>query len=419
MRRMPWWIPWLAIGAVVWLLPGAKLSGVHAATRPEPPGTVLYHETHWHGWGWSQTHGLLTTRATSPDADVAPFAPPNRIPYAVQATIQDVGPTYRPGDRAVVAAGFGILVRGSDDMALPGWYAGPVKGMFTGFVSYPCTLGPCSSLTCTVPGTDPPCATAGAGLLWQAFGWYGTRFHPNHRWHTYRLEVRGDSYRLFIDGLPATALIRIPGYQTYRWVGLWSMYYRIKVRDFRVIALAPASLSATDVHTLQDRALTWSDEVGKPEINAQFLSSEQMAYLWHMDAGILRQHSYALSYSQAWGGGGDATRAHRTRAVHEISDSLTAYRTVEGAQWGFAEEATIDRQAKEARAGFQEVPVASVGEDRYAFQYTEPNGAIVMVLDFRRANYVAHLKVIATPGDDASILDELGSLGATVDQRLS
>lgn len=418
MRSSLSWIRCLAFVGVL-LLPQVNSPVVHASTRAVPAGTLLYRATHWRGWGWRQTHGMLVTRAPLPDADIAPFTPPKGRPYAVQASIQAVGPTYRAGDAAVVAAGFGILVRGSDDVSLPGWYAGPVKGIFTGFVSYPCTVASCASPVCTVPGTDPPCDTAGAGLLWQAFGWYGNRFRPDRRWHTYRLDVWGNAYQLFIDGRAATARVRIPGYDSYRWIGLWSMYYHIKVRDFRVTALAPTRRAAADVTTLERRTLTWSDEVGKPVINAQFLNSRQLARLWQVGTATLDRRGYLLSLSQAWGGGGDTTRPGRTRAVWDVADSLTAFRSVEGSQWGLAEETAIDRRAKEVRTAFQELSIPVVGDDRYAFRFTDGSGNTVMVLDFRRDEYVAHLKLVARPGSDAAVLDELASLGTTVDQRLN
>lgn len=410
-------VRWLAlVGAL--LLP-AHSPVVHAATHVGPSGTVLYQANHWRGWGWRRAHGMLVTSAPSPDAAIAPFTPPQGVPYAVQATIQVFGPTYHPGDPRVVAAGFGILVRASDDIRLPGWYAGSVHGIFTGFVSYPCTISSCTAPVCTVPGTDPPCATAGAGLLWQAFGWYGKRFSPDRHWHTYQLDVRGGTYQVFIDGHPATAPVHIPGYGSYRWIGLWSMYYHIKVRDYRVIAQAPISQHADDVTVLESRAVTWADEVGKPVINAQFLSSGQLAPLWHVGIAGLDRHGYLMSYSQAWGGGGDATRPGRTRVVWDVADSLAAFRSVTGAQWGLAEETALDRQAKEARSAFQEIAVPTVGDDHDAFRFTDASGNTVMVLDFRRGDYVAHLKLVAHPGSDAAVLTELASLGATVDQRLT
>jgi hypothetical protein len=78
--------------------------------------------------------------------------------------------------------------------------------------------------------------TAGAGLA----------FDPGTDWHTYRLEVSGDQYTLFLDGQKMVQHA-LPSYQNPVQVGVFSAYERISVRAFLVVpAGAPVARLAPD-----------------------------------------------------------------------------------------------------------------------------------------------------------------------------
>jgi len=64
----------------------------------------------------------------------------------------------------------------------------------------------------------------------------GTAFDPGMDWHTYRLEVSGNTVRLLID---ATEVARVTDnkYLAAGRVGLWCNKYQLEVRSFTVSGL--------------------------------------------------------------------------------------------------------------------------------------------------------------------------------------
>lgn len=61
----------------------------------------------------------------------------------------------------------------------------------------------------------------------------GAAFDPGMDWHTYRLEVRGNTVRLLIDGAEAASVTDNKYLSTGR-VGLWCNTYQVEVRSFTV-----------------------------------------------------------------------------------------------------------------------------------------------------------------------------------------
>ncbi len=101
---------------------------------------------------------------------------------------------------------------------------------------------------------------ASSGTIWQAELWYGgnggdplsasygalpsvtsldqTTFNPGHQWHTYRVEVRGPSYKLFIDGIAALAGREATFlFRPDQRAGLTADGCSISVSRFRILAL--------------------------------------------------------------------------------------------------------------------------------------------------------------------------------------
>ena len=71
-----------------------------------------------------------------------------------------------------------------------------------------------------------------------------TVYDPGTEWHTYRVEVDENEIHLLIDG-ESIAKVSHDGSLSSGRVGLWSNAARIKIRDFRVIALEPGPEGAT------------------------------------------------------------------------------------------------------------------------------------------------------------------------------
>jgi len=78
---------------------------------------------------------------------------------------------------------------------------------------------------------------AGVGIKGgQPFGGMSSGFEPGKDWHTYRIEVRGNVFTLYIDGTFKGSLTNNRLLSAGR-VGLWSNRYQLEVRSFKVIAL--------------------------------------------------------------------------------------------------------------------------------------------------------------------------------------
>ena len=182
------------------------------APKP-PPGTVLY-EADWssglNGWpgiyGWKVLGGALLNDGTNGEKTnwvAAPYEPglADVSDYAVEAEIQLVA---EPG-----CVTFGVVAR---DM-----YQVGIRLAWNPFY---CNYGD-EAMIRLVGSGDPIAAMA---------------YTRDMEWHTYRVEVKGNTIKLVIDGasIVETADNR---YLTGGKVGLWSVNGQISVRSFKVIAL--------------------------------------------------------------------------------------------------------------------------------------------------------------------------------------
>ncbi len=172
-----------------------------ATPTPPPAGTVLY-ETDWSGglgdWkggpDWQVVGGTLVNDATRPSLSL--LGPPARSPvtnYAVEAQIMRLG-----GD------GFGVYVRHTDNEQ------GYLAGLYLTF------------------------AMISARQPFNSFA--SSEFKNRDGWHTYRLEVRGNTFTMSIDGQRAFEASD-DRYQTGTQFGLWAVNAEIRVRSFKIIAL--------------------------------------------------------------------------------------------------------------------------------------------------------------------------------------
>jgi hypothetical protein len=184
--------------ALVSVLSGAVSSAYLAAQVADPPTAhVLYEAGRFEHWSfpltpdWTRLHGMLLNNGTHRGSVSAPiFAPyrPALANYAVEADIRVI----EEGDS------FGVVVRVDDDGR--GYAAGVGR-----------------------KGGQP-------------FGGMLSGFEPGKDWHTYRIEVRGNVFTLYIDGTVKSSVTNNRLLSAGR-VCLWSNRYQLEVRSFKVIAL--------------------------------------------------------------------------------------------------------------------------------------------------------------------------------------
>jgi hypothetical protein len=151
--------------------------------------------------GWMSEDGTLAAVGTGSEWAAPPYRVEDLNDYAVEAEI-------RVADEPGCQRNFGIGARGTDD----GYVAAGVEWR-------------CRSTASLWAGQDLVSNAA---------------FDPARDWHTYRLEVRGDTITLFVDGVLVVEATD-DRYPTGGEVALWSNGVRLNVRSFMVTTLPPRS----------------------------------------------------------------------------------------------------------------------------------------------------------------------------------
>jgi hypothetical protein len=192
------------------------------ATIPPRAGTVLY-SANWSsgvdGWSggteWKWVNGMLVNDG-SDDNTNADIGAPYTIPtanYAVVASIQMTKP-FTVGGVSV----FGLVARAQGDTGYQaGVYPyGQITELTKDFQFYPFT------------GTPQDSSYMLAQIPWGS--------ETDHAWHTFRLEVTGNTLSLSIDGnkvLTATD----NSYLDAGYAGIWCYDVQIQVRSFQIVAV--------------------------------------------------------------------------------------------------------------------------------------------------------------------------------------
>lgn len=352
------------------------------------------YQADWHrGWSWPTARGMLVWNGHDPSVAVAPFSIKHLRRYAVEAEINNLGPRFTPGDGKVITAGFGIVVQ--EHTTPDGWYfPSNVQGLLAGFVRSPSPPG----FRC-IEAPQIHCSFDDAGLVWGPYSAGLTRFHPDHGLYLFRIDVDDTVYRLSIDGVQQGPPVRISGYGRYSRIGLWSLYYRIQVRSFRVIVPPSAqSGTAVDMGRLETRVLTWSDPVGKLTFNPHFMMNAEYAYEYHLSAAAVQWSGRLLSRSQAWGQAPTVSVPLKPKGVFVVADSLTAYRTPDGGHWGFVNDVHADQATTMSGGGGTQIALPKVGDESSGFSFAarDVNGrsVVVDVLSFREGSYEGHFTTI-------------------------
>lgn len=178
-------------------VPGTQAAGVAALPRQQ----VLYQANWAHGLvGWRQAgnewqitaqglHGVCVfSEQTNQGILTIPYALGHRQRFAVQMRFRV--DTLDGG----TGASFSLLARTSQQ-------PNSSVGVHAGAAYYEGAAGPLWSAELWYGGTNGDPLSAAPGALPATISLDQDTFNPGHAWHTYRLEVRGRSYTLFIDGV--------------------------------------------------------------------------------------------------------------------------------------------------------------------------------------------------------------------------
>ena len=374
---------------------GSQRSLQAAASHTTKETSRTVYQANWRrGWSWPTAHGMLVWNSHDPSVAVAPFRVNHLRRYAVEAEITNLGPRFTPGDGTVITAGFGIVVQ--EHTTPDSWYFfSYVQGLLAGFVRSPVVPG----LRC-IEAPQIPCSFDDAGLVWGPYNNAGlTRFHPDRRPHLFRIDVDGTVYRLSIDGIQQGPPVRISGYGRYSRIGLWSLYYRIQVRSFRVIV--PPSIrssSAVDMGSLETKVLTGSDPIGKLTFNPHFMMNAEYAREYHLSAAAVERSGRLLSRSQVWGQPASVSFPLKPKGVFAVADSLAVFRTPDGSRWGLMNDVQADQATAMSGGGATPIALPQIGDESsgISFAARDANGRslVVDVLSFREGSYEGHFTTI-------------------------
>lgn len=217
------WVGLSLAMAIAAVLSAVALSGVAGAAESRAAAQTLIYQTNWrHGkLGWSSDDpgdwhvvGRLLTYTPVYELSGTIYAPVQpKGSFAVQATIR----RDQEGGNNANNEEFGVLVRSTPAPEYnykPG-VAGGVRNQDQSAAVWVTPNGVDQGNETVVNQSD---------------------FDPGSGWHTYRLEVRGISYRLLVDGQMAATGRTSQDLSAHR-VGLFAIGNAISVRGFKVFSL--------------------------------------------------------------------------------------------------------------------------------------------------------------------------------------
>jgi 3-keto-disaccharide hydrolase len=182
-------------------------------TATPTPGPEVLYQADWsngmNGWAaspsWKTVDGMLITDGGSGNtAAIAPYRPGEIANYAVEVELKLIrgnGLTY------------GIFVRG-DDSGEGYWvgYEGVRQNLGSGATIWSDDYFPYAKFVQNAP------------------------FEPKSDWQIYRVEVKGTTIKLLVDG--ATILeVQDNRYISGGKIGLWSQEYQLNIRNFKITKL--------------------------------------------------------------------------------------------------------------------------------------------------------------------------------------
>lgn len=303
--------------AAVPLLPA---SHTHAA----PSRNVLYtwkFPTSGSRNGWIFAKGVASYDGSSNGFLLAPYTLPASN-YAVQARIRTSG----PGGIQYILTGFGLTLRGGQ---------------------YPVEAGAFSS--------DYEAEDNGAEIYWHGDTIGGLSFSPGTSWHTYTLAVTGGQDILSIDG---KQMVHFPITQVIQptHLGVFSTFYKVKVRNIQVLGLPASTGQATPFPPTEPYALTLSDLPTSQyfdRLMRHYYTDEETARERSVPLSDLhsegRLDSYGVDYfGTAWGG--------------RLYSSVTAFTGASGALADVQNRVAFITKTYGSNPNFQVLPSDQLGD---------------------------------------------------------
>ena len=361
----------LAVAALVALGSLSPRQATAAGATPPAataPAAVLYRADRSAGvggWtvfpGFAAGQGALTFDGKSDSGAFAPFSVAGLTSFAVEATIK-VGVSATPAQ-----AYYELFARRASPRT--------ITGLFAGYAA----------------NGGEKAATNVASLYWftdrQPYYAPGAAYQPDGGFHTYRLEVQGDAYRLLIDGremVPWTVVtLGTPGDR----VGLVFTYIPAVVKSFAVYALHPTpAAAALDTRAFTGHVLTTRD-IPFPADRAVFRDNARYALDTKLDLAAVRRTGRLYGYYQGF--------ENRTTYVEQ---SVNLHQSPAGAQAAFALFAGRVQQSAGQYQGYHAVSLAGgqIGDERFAFEYwylSQGSPSYVLKVLFRRGSYYVGITV--------------------------
>lgn len=336
---------------------------------------------------WTFAQSTASYGGASNATLLAPYTLKHVANFAVQAQIQGTG----PGGPDANLIGFGLVTRQ--------------------VAANPHTTVAGGSYFSTNSEDDNP------ELSWNGDTVGGASFSPGTSWHLYRLEVRGSDYQLFIDGKQVAAYT-IGDYPYPAHVGIFSTYYRVRVRNFAVYRLDAPSSPAPTFPPTKPYNLT----VGDLPTTTFYLPTVQHYYT---DEETARERGVTLASLQATGrvaSYGTDFFAHGKDLI-DVYSSVTAFTSAAAARADVPERLDALRPFYRAYPNYHELPGNLLAEVSAGFSTDFQAGGqkfSVLALFFARDGYEVLIRVTIFQGSlSADRLQRLAvTLGGIVDHRI-
>jgi hypothetical protein len=358
------WVGLLGLALLASLLPAESRVATAASSKASLPFVWVFPHLK-SGGHWTSSSGGLTFDGKTIASIPSPLKISRGTGFAVQAEIRILG----PGPFNANLLGAGVFAR----TAPKDVHTTVEGGSFVSGASDSENDGP------QLEWSD---VTAGAG----------TAFDPKADWHTYRLEVSGEQYGLFIDGQKMVQHA-LPAYQNPVQVGVFSDYERINVRKFVVVPAAPPAIPSVPDPPLDRMVLQLSDlptdVFFKPTMHHVY-ANEEVARTRGVSLAALESAGRLVSFGVDF--------LPLTLGLPDVFSSVAAYQS--------PQQAAADAQALTAH--FKVVVVAqggtdvvdfpgSAGQSSAGYMFHAHPGGLTMVLFAQRGRYLSETIVLDDP----------------------
>lgn len=365
----------------------AVLAGAPGRTSAE--GNPLYSwkvPAKGHAGAWLYDKGMLAYDGESSGALFARFSLKHVADFAIQADIQGLG----PGGPQATLAGFGLVVRKTS--------SDPHTSISGG-----------SFFSSNAEDNNPE-------LYWNGDTAGGAAFSPGTSWHVYRLEVRANQYTLLIDGKPVVQYV-IDEYRNPVQAGIFSMYYRVRIKSVEVFALS-ASQSVTPYPPTKPFALAYSDLPPTTFYDrdlSHFYSNEEIARMRNVSLTSVEASGRIISYGEDF--------AVYGADLADIYSTVTAFKTSVDARADITSRMNSLRQSFSIYQNLRELPSGQVGEESAGLSFDASASGYsftFLILLFNRGSYDVQLTltIIAGTLTRDQLLAETLAFARIVDQRL-